>query len=150
MPDESANAARDGEDCVFCAIVDGAERASVVHEDDGVIAFLTIGPVTPGHVLVVPKRHAAFVADLDEETGARLFRVSMRLAAALRRSGLRCEGVNWFLADGAAAFQEIFHVHLHVFPRYAGDGFRLDANWSERPARAELDNVAAHIRAVLG
>lgn len=133
--------------CVFCAIVAGTEPASVVYEDETVLAILTICPVTPGRILVLPKRHAGFVADLDEETGAHLFRVSMRLAAALRRSGLRCEGVNWFLADGAAAFQEVFHVHLHVFPRFAGDGFRLGADWSQRPARQELDAIAAQIRA---
>ncbi len=135
--------------CIFCAIVAGSEPASVVYDDDSVLAILTIGPVTPGHTLVLPKRHAAFVADLDQETGAHLFRVSMRVAAALRRSGLRCEGVNWFLADGAAACQEIFHVHLHVFPRYAGDGFSLDADWSRRPARSDLESIAAQIRAAV-
>ena len=132
--------------CIFCDIVAGTAPASMVHEDDLTLAFLTIGPVTPGHLLVVPKRHAAYLADLDEETGAHLFRVAMRMAAALRRSGLRCEGVNLFLADGEAAFQEVFHVHLHVFPRYAGDGFRLEANWSAAPSREALDEIASRIR----
>ena len=133
--------------CVFCAMVAGAEPASVVHEGEAVLAILTIGPVTPGHILLLPKRHAAFVADLDEETGAHLFRVGMRLAAALRRSGLRCEGVNWFLADGAAALRKVFRDHLHVFPVYADDSFCLDTDWSRRSARRELDAIAAQIHA---
>ena len=80
-------------------------------------------PVTPGHVLVVPRHHEALLDDLDEELGAKVYRLAHRLSRALRRSGLRCEGVNLFLADGEAAFQEIPHVHLHVFPRYAGGSF---------------------------
>ena len=134
-------------DCVFCEIVAGSAAASLVHDDDRVVAFLDIRPVTPGHLLVIPKRHAADLAALDEATGGHLFRVAMRLAGALRRSGLRCEGVNLFLADGEAAGQEVFHVHLHVFPRFAGDGFRLDADWSAAsPSRAELDRIADLIR----
>src|SRR5581483_9039660 len=141
-PDEKPRAA-----CVFCAIVAGTEPASITYEDEQILGFLTTGPVTPGHLLLIPKRHFAFAGELDEETGASLFRASMRMAAALRRSGLRCEGVNWFLADGEAAFQEIFHVHLHVFPRFAGDGFGLTADWSVHPPREELDRIAARIRA---
>jgi histidine triad (HIT) family protein len=135
--------------CVFCAIVAGREPASRVYEDDRALAVLTIGPVNRGHALVLPRRHAADLADLDEDEGAHLFRVAMRVAAAIRRSGVRCEGVNLFLADGAAAFQEVFHVHLHVFPRFRGDAFRLEADWSVRPDRAELAETAALLRAAL-
>ena len=127
--------------CVFCDIVAGREEASVVHEDEHVVAFMDIQPVTDGHVLVVPRRHAGFLEDLDEDLGARVFRTGHRLARALRRSGLPCEGVNMFLADGEAAFQEVFHVHLHVFPRTVGDGFVIDARWRFRD-RAELDASA--------
>lgn len=70
-------------------------------------------PINPGHVLVVPRRHVALLDDLDEDLSAAMYRVGHRLSRALRRSGLRCEGVNLFLADGEAAFQEIPHVHLH-------------------------------------
>ena len=133
-------------DCVFCAIVAGSAPASIVYDDTDLLAFLTIGPVTPGHLLIIPKRHAPFLADLDEATGARMFMVAMRLARALRASGLRCEGINLFLADGEAAFQEVFHTHLHVIPRFVGDTFRIDADWSITPSRAELDAVAAQVR----
>lgn len=132
--------------CVFCDIVRGEAPASIVHADDVALAIMTIGPVNPGHVLVLPRRHAAFLADLDEETGMHLFKIAMRLAAAIRRSNVRCEGINLFLADGEAAFQEVFHVHLHVVPRFAGDTFQIDADWSATPSRAELDADAAELR----
>jgi histidine triad (HIT) family protein len=133
------------EDCVFCAIVHGEAEASVVYEDDGIVAFMDLQPVTPGHLLVVPRVHAVGLEDLSEGDGVRMWTVAHRLAGALRRSGLRCEGINLFLADGEAAFQEIFHVHLHVFPRFTGDSFRIDADWRARD-RSELDKVAAAVR----
>jgi histidine triad (HIT) family protein len=135
-------------ECVFCRIVAGAE-ASVVHEDDDVLAFLTIGPVNPGHVLVIPKQHYPDLADLPEPLAARCFTVAQRVAAAIRASGLHCEGVNVFLADGEAAFQEVFHLHLHVFPRFKGDAFRITADWSVKPPRGELDAIARQIRAAV-
>jgi histidine triad (HIT) family protein len=89
------------------------------------MAFMDIQPVTAGHVLVVPLSHASQLRDLDAVVGQRLFLAGQRLAAAIRQSGLRAEGINFFLADGEAAGQEVFHVHLHVFPRFEGDGFGL-------------------------
>ena len=108
---------------------------------------MDIQPVVRGHMLVVPRAHAAYLADLDPEDGARLFKVGQLAAAALRNSGLRCEGVNFFLADGEVAGQEVFHVHLHVIPRFEGDGFglRLPPDYSFRP-RVELDETAGAIR----
>jgi histidine triad (HIT) family protein len=135
-------------ECVFCAIVAGEAEASIVHEDDQVVAFMDLGAVTPGHVLVVPRLHAVGLEDLDEDTGAHVWRVGHRIGRALRRSGLRCEGVNIFLADGEAAFQEIFHFHLHVFPRFQGDSFRIDADWATR-ARPLLDEEARLVRQAL-
>jgi histidine triad (HIT) family protein len=131
-------------DCIFCDILAGTQQSSIVYRDDVCTAFMDIQPVNPGHVLVVPNRHAAFLADLDEETGAHMFRLAQRLAGALRKSGIRCEGVNLFLADGEAAMQEVFHVHLHVFPRFTGDGFGLTfgPEYFHRPERSELDRVA--------
>lgn len=130
---------------MFCDIIAGRGEASVAYEDEHVVAFMDIQPVTDGHVLVVPRRHAGSLEDLDEDLGARVFRAGHRLARALRRSGLPCEGVNMFLADGAVAFQEVFHVHLHVVPRTAGDGFVIDAQWRLRD-RAELDASAEQVR----
>lgn len=133
------------QDCVFCAIAAGEAEASVVHEDDRVVAFMDLGAVTPGHVLVVPRLHAVGLEDLDEDTSTHVWRIGHRLGRALRRSGLRCEGVNVFLADGEAAFQEVFHFHLHVFPRFRGDTFRIDADWATRD-RSLLDEEARLVR----
>jgi histidine triad (HIT) family protein len=112
---------------------------------------MDIQPVNPGHVLIIPTYHAPSLAELDEESGAHMFGIAQRIAAALRDSGLKCEGVNFFLADGEVAGQEVFHVHLHVFPRYTGDGFglRFGPGYGNRPARAELDAVADKILSVL-
>ncbi len=133
-------------ECVFCAMVAGNVPASVVYEDDRVMAFMDINPVNQGHVLVVPKAHMPLLTDMDEETGAHLFKIAMRLAQALRQLGIRCEGMNLFLADGEAAFQGVFHVHLHVLPRFQGDSFKIDADWSVQPSRRELDEVAALLK----
>ncbi len=137
--------------CVFCDILAGKAPSSMVYQDDRCTAFMDIQPVNPGHVLVIPNRHAAHLAELDPETGGHMFRVAQRLARALRNSGVRCEGVNLFLADGEAAFQEVFHVHLHVIPRYRGDGLGLkfSPEYFNRPDRSELDEVAAKVRGAL-
>jgi len=134
--------------CIFCDIVKGNAEASLVWQDDFVSAFMDIQPVNPGNVLIVPNDHAAYLADLPEDTGAHMFRVAQRVARAIRASGLRCEGVNFFLADGEAAMQEVFHVHLHVFPRFHGDGFglRLPERYFTKPPRSELEEAAEKIR----
>jgi diadenosine tetraphosphate (Ap4A) HIT family hydrolase len=137
--------------CVFCEILAGRESADFVFRDDLVCAFMDIQPVNSGHLLVVPVAHSPYLADLDESVGAHMFRVGQRLAAAIRRSGVRCEGINMFLADGLAAGQEIFHAHLHVFPRYTGDGFGLrhPPEYSSLPERAALQSVAELVRRAL-
>ena len=145
MTVEPAEPRGDDAGCVFCRIVARQEAASVVLEDDAVLAIMDVRPVTTGHVLVMPKVHAPGLESLDPVAGARVWRAAHRIALGLRRSGLRCEGVNLFLADGEAAFQEVWHVHLHVVPRFRGDGFRLEADWRVRP-RDELDAAAAAVR----
>lgn len=135
-------------DCIFCDIIKGSAPASVVYADEKVTAMMDIQPVNPGHVLVIPNTHATYLSELDQETGGHLFKIAMRIATAVRRSGVRCEGVNLFLADGQVAGQEIFHVHLHVFPRFVGDGFgfKFGPNYGRRPSREELDETAKKIR----
>ncbi len=134
-------------DCIFCRILAGDSPASFVHRDDICSAFMDIQPINPGHLLVIPNRHATFMADVDGDTMAHIMKVGHRLAAALRHSGLECEGVNLFLADGAVAGQEVFHVHLHVIPRFRGDDFRVSfGSGRPFPARSELDSVAEHIQ----
>ncbi len=137
--------------CIFCKIVEGRAEASLVYQDDLVTAFMDILPVNEGHLLVVPNDHSQGLQGLSDASGARMFAVARRLALALFRSGLRCEGVNLYLADGRAAGQEVFHVHLHVLPRFSGDGFGLRrTKLLMAPSRGELDAVAEGIRRALG
>lgn len=135
--------------CIFCKIVVGEAPATILHKDGDVVVFLDINPVTPGHMMVVSRAHLPALADLDPQTSGHMFNVAQRMAAALRESSLRCDGVNLFYADGEAAFQEVFHAHLHVFPRYDGDGFELIADWETHPSRPELEAVGEQIRNAL-
>lgn len=134
-------------ECIFCEIVDGRALASVVYRDDACIAFMDIAPINAGHILVAPIKHATHLADLDSQTGAELFNVAQRLAAAIRDSGVRAEGINLLLADGEAAGQEVLHVHLHVLPRFTGDGFghRFPETHGQVPTREQLDLSASMI-----
>jgi histidine triad (HIT) family protein len=143
--------------CIFCGILDGTEPASIAYEDDQVAAFMDIGPFVEGHLLVVPREHYANFTDMPEELGARLIVVGMRLAKAIRASGLPCEGFGTRLVEGVAAGQEVFHVHLHMYPRYKGDPMDVSLSplgFAERirqlrgtPSREELDSLAKRIRA---
>jgi histidine triad (HIT) family protein len=137
-------------ECIFCQILSGQLPSSLVYQDDLCTALMDIQPVNPGHVLIIPNNHAPYLAGLDEQTGSHMMRVAQRVAAALRGSGVRCEGVNLLLADGEAAGQEVFHVHLHVFPRYKGDGFGLkfSEKYWVKPERVELDVIAKQIKDV--
>jgi diadenosine tetraphosphate (Ap4A) HIT family hydrolase len=135
--------------CVFCGIAAGSQPASIVVDEGEALAFTDLQPVHSGHLLVVPRRHAADLAELPAETGRAMFSLAHRLAVALRHTDLPCDGVNLFLADGAAAGQEIWHAHLHVLPRLLGDGLiRISAQWRVRD-RPELDDVAGKVRAAL-
>jgi len=134
--------------CPFCQIIAGRLPASQVYADDLVVAFMDIRPVNTGHLLVVPRLHAVSLAELAEDTGATMFVTGQRMATALRASGLPCDGINFFLADGAVAGQEVWHVHLHVLPRLADDGFRLAPSFLS-PHRAELDAAAERVRGAL-
>src|ERR1044072_1737000 len=90
-------------DCIFCKLLSGELEVSVIHEDELCVAFMDVQPINAGHALVVPRKHAPYLADLEAEDGAQMFRVVQRVAAALRECGVKCEGVNIFLADGEAA-----------------------------------------------
>jgi diadenosine tetraphosphate (Ap4A) HIT family hydrolase len=133
--------------CVFCSIVAGREPACVVFRDDRVMAFLDLTPINFGHTLVIPLRHADTLDDLDPTSYTRVFEVGRDIAAALRRSPLRADGILMTLVDGEAAGQDVFHPHLHVVPRFPGDGFRVDVAWVDPPPpRTLLDEHAAMLR----
>lgn len=138
--------------CIFCRIATGELPASVVYEDEYTLAFLDIQPINPGHVLVIPKQHAATLVDLPAEDAARMMRIAQVMEKGLRDSELRCEGVNMYLADGRVAGQDVAHVHLHVFPRFFGDGFELKIDPGNRkpPGREELNDTAKKLRQAIG
>ncbi|ABM15231.1 MULTISPECIES: HIT family protein [Mycolicibacterium] len=107
--------------CVFCAIVAGEAPAIRIHEDDDYLAILDIRPFTRGHTLVLPKVHTVDLTDTPAQTLAGMTALGQRIAKAARTSGLHADGNNIAVNDGKAAFQSVFHVHLHVVPRQAGD-----------------------------
>ena len=138
--------------CVFCQILAGKTDASFVYRDDVCAAIMDIQPVNPGHTLVIPTRHVVDLAGARPEEWAAVAETGRRVAAALRgATGVRCEGVNLLLADGAEAGQEVFHAHLHVIPRFEHDGFglRFPSSYRNLPKRADLDAVASSITSVL-
>jgi histidine triad (HIT) family protein len=130
---------------VFCKIVARQSPASVVYEDDQVLAFMNIGQANPGHVLVILKDHATDVFALDDATAAAVFRAAARVAHAVR-DAFGPPGLSIYQANGAAAGQTVLHFHLHVLPRWDGDG--LPVAWPmKNPSREQLEEHAARIRA---
>lgn len=132
--------------CIFCAIVARQAEASVVYEDETVVAFMSLHPVAPGHLLVVPRNHAVGLEDLDGATSAHVWSVGHDMARALRRSSMRCAGINALVCDGEVAFQTVFHFHLHLIPRNAGDGWTLAHVQAGERDRSLLDADAEAIR----
>ena len=132
-------------ECVFCAIVAGSSPSARVYEDDDVLAFMDIRPFSEGHTLVIPKAHAAGLDELDPVLGGVVFRTAQRIALALRRSDLPVDGVNLMLADGAAAMQTVFHVHIHAVPRREGDKLSIASRALVRRS-ADLDKAADMVR----
>ncbi len=106
--------------CVFCAIVAGESPAIRIHEDDDYLAILDIRPFTRGHTLVLPKRHSVDLTDTPPETLAGMATLGQRIARAARATAL-ADATNMAINDGRAAFQTVFHIHLHVLPRRDGD-----------------------------
>ena len=123
-------------------------EASVVYEDETVVVFMDLNPVAPGHLLVVPREYAVGLEDLDGASSAHVWSIGHDMARALRCSNMRCEGINVLVCDGEVAFQTVFHFHLHVIPRYAGDGWTLKAESQERE-RSLLDSDAQAIKAAV-
>lgn len=133
--------------CVFCAIVAGEAPSHGVYEDDHAIAFMDINPATDGHTLVIPKRHAPDLWELPEEDGVAVFRAARTVAHALRE-GLQPDGLNVLQSNGTAALQTVFHYHVHLIPRYHGDGIHVPLMRAPGD-RSRLAEFAAKIRAGL-
>lgn len=135
-------------DCVFCAIVAGSAPARIVYSDEHVVAFLDVRPVRPGHTLVIPRDHIPDLAGVSSDVGARLFDGARTVGAALRASSIAADGVNVMINDGRAAFQTVFHTHVHVVPRHTGDRITLAKGLVVR-RDSDADATADAIREVI-
>lgn len=135
-------------DCIFCRIVRGELPATKVYEDDEVLAFMDIGPIVKGHVLVIPKPHFDPLTAVPPALLGRVMAVVQKVAAA-QVAGLHAEGVNLHQSNGACAGQVVPHVHFHVIPRFAQDGHRW--NWNAQAYRGpeELQARADALRRAL-
>jgi histidine triad (HIT) family protein len=135
-------------DCVFCKIVAGQIPSTRVYEDEHTLAFMDIGHVNPGHTLVAVKKHAANVFELDEAQAEAIARAVVKISRALKKT-FEPEGLSVYQANGKAAGQTVFHYHVHLLPRHAGDGMELV--WPvKNPPREKLEEYAAKIRGGLG
>ena len=131
-------------DCVFCKIVAGQLPSIKVHEDEHTLAFMDLGQVNPGHVLVAVKKHAANIFELDDTQAAAVARTSTRVALAIREA-FKPEGLSVYQANGKAAGQTVFHYHVHLLPRHDADGMEL--TWPvKNPPREKLEDYAGKIR----
>jgi histidine triad (HIT) family protein len=135
-------------DCVFCRIVARQVPATVVHEDEHTLAFMDLGQVNPGHVLVTLKAHAENIFGLQGGQAAAVGVTAARVARAIR-DAFQPEGLSVYQANGKAAGQTVFHYHMHLVPRYDGDGMAL--SWPvKNPPREKLEEYAAKIRTEIG
>jgi histidine triad (HIT) family protein len=131
-------------DCLFCKIIAGEIPGTIVDEDDRTVAFMDINPATRGHALVVPRRHAADLGEVDPDDLAAVAKAAQRLAIRAREA-LGADGMNLINAWGSAAWQTVFHLHIHVIPRYADDPLKLP--WKPAPGdEAEIAAAAEALR----
>ena len=131
-------------DCIFCAIVAGDAPAEIVDEDEHTVSFMDIAPATRGHALVIPRRHSRDLHDISEEELAACASAAKRLAGRVPQR-LGAQGVNVLNATGQAAWQSVFHFHLHVIPRYDDDPLKLPWVPAEGD-RQEIQAAAADLR----
>jgi histidine triad (HIT) family protein len=141
-------------ECIFCRILNGRAPGSFVYQDDLTAAFMDIRQPVPYRVLVIPRAHVETVYDLDVAQAEALFRTTVQVARAVRAAS-GCEGLNLFQNNGPLAGQDVPHVHMHILPRYPGDALQpslksfAQAMSLSIPDRAELDRMAAELRASL-
>jgi len=134
-------------DCAFCRIAAGEAPAELIFENEATVAFMDVNPATDGHCLVIPRTHADDVWSLPDADGEAVWRTVRRVASAVREA-LRPDGLNLFQSNGRAAFQTVFHFHVHVIPRYGDDPIRLP--WIPTPGdRNRIAEFARKLRPVL-
>ena len=130
--------------CIFCAIVRGEAPAEVVYEDEETLAFMDIHPATPGHTLVIPKEHYRNIYEIEEGAALSVMRSALRVARAIKEA-LKPDGLNLLQANEPAGYQRVFHFHLHIVPRWKGDG--LAPPWQTKPGdERQIKETAKLIR----
>jgi histidine triad (HIT) family protein len=135
------------DECVFCKIRDGQIPCVKIDEDDRTLTFMDINPLNDGHCLVIIKRHAPTIFEADVEDLSAAMATARRVAGAIRET-LAPDGLNLLQANGAAAFQSVPHFHLHLIPRWVGDGKGFD--WTPMPGdRDAITKTGARLRARL-
>ena len=140
-----------GGSCVFCRIASGEERASVVYDDGTIMVFMDANPINVGHTLVIPKEHWETIYELPENTLASLFLIVKRVAIAVKKA-VGADGINIIQSNEKAASQFVGHLHVHVIPRFMGDGatgaysFVGAHGRSGRATVQDLDETAKKIR----
>jgi histidine triad (HIT) family protein len=132
------------EDCIFCKIIAGELPAEVVAEDDHTVSFMDINPWTRGHALVIPRSHSRNLLEIGEDDLAHVAAAAKHLAARMRER-LGCDGINLLNSSEPAAWQTVFHFHVHVIPRYEDDPLRLPGA-PQQPGEDELRAVAEKLR----
>jgi histidine triad (HIT) family protein len=132
-------------DCIFCKILAGEVPAKIVDEDERTVAFMDIAPATRGHALVVPRTHVPDLLTVSGDDLAAVIVASQRLARRIKER-LGADGVNLLNSCGGAAWQTVFHFHMHVIPRYEGDPLRLP--WI--PAQGDPEAIAAAAQSLTG
>ncbi|AYC30169.1 HIT family protein [Paenisporosarcina cavernae] len=133
-------------ECLFCKLVDGSIPATKVYEDDKVLAFMDIMPLTKGHTLLIPKAHHASIQEMPPEEAAHLFSVAPKIARAIE-DAFEPHGLNLLNNNGAPAGQSVFHFHLHFIPRYnEKDGLKV--SWKTKEKEFSMDDFAEHAKEI--
>ncbi len=131
--------------CIFCKILAGEIPSAVVYEDDDFKAILDVNPAVRGHVIILPKNHAANIFELPDEDASKVMVVAKKIAAAVQKT-YSCDGVNILQNNGKAAGQTVFHLHVHVIPRYEGDTDSIRIGWRPGETPADLADIAEEIK----
>lgn len=132
--------------CIFCKILAGEIPSTAVYEDDDFKAILDVNPAARGHVIILPKNHAANIYELPDEDASKIMVVAKKIATAIEKA-YHCDGVNILQNNGEAAGQTVFHLHVHVIPRFKGD--TVNIGWKQGDMPEDLDAICKEIQAQL-
>ncbi len=138
----------DHTDCIFCKIANGEISSRTLYEDDNFRVIFDISPASKGHAIILPKKHAANIFEISEEDASKIYVVAKKVATALSEE-LQCDGVNILQNNGEAAGQSVFHLHMHIIPRYKND--TVNIKWKPTaPDEALLDQLSEKLKNIFG